>query len=76
MIAITEKVYKEILELPTNERVELADKLLSDLTLTDSSVDQAWLRESERRLKEFKNGKIKAIPGEKVLRNIHKRLGI
>lgn len=76
MLALTEKVYNEILELPTNERVELANQLLTDLTPTSSSVDKAWLRESERRLKEYRDGKIKAIPGEEVFNNLHKRLGI
>jgi len=76
MIALTEKVYNEILELPTNERVELANKLLTDLTPTSSSVDEAWLRESERRLKEYRKGKVKAISGEEVFNNLHKRFGI
>lgn len=75
MIALTEKVYNEILELPTNERVELADKLLLDLTPISNSVDQAWLQESERRLKEYRDGKVKAIPREQVFKNIHKRFG-
>lgn len=75
MIALTEKVYNEILELPTNERVELADKLLLDLTPTSNSVDQAWLEESERRLKEYRAGKVEAIPREQVFKNIHQRFG-
>ena len=76
MIALTEKVYNEILELPTNERVELANQLLTDLTPTSSSVDEAWLRESERRLKEYRDGKVQAVSGEEVFKNIHKRFGI
>ncbi len=75
MIALTEKVYNEILELPSNEKVELANRLLLNLTPIDSSVDKAWLRESERRLKEYREGKIEAIPGNQVFENIHKRFG-
>jgi len=75
MIALTEKVYNEILELPSNEKVELADKLLLNLTPIDSSVDKAWLHESERRLKEYRAGKVEAIPGDQVFKNIHKRFG-
>ena len=75
MIALTEKVYNEILELPSNEKVELANRLLLDLTPIDSSVDKAWLRESERRLKEYREGKVEAIPGKQVFENIHKRFG-
>ena len=75
MIALTEKVYNEILELPSNEKVELADRLLLNLTPIDSSVDKAWLRESEKRLKEYRDGKVEAIPGNRVFENIHKRFG-
>ncbi len=75
MIGLTEKVYNEILELPTHERVQLLDKLILDLTPTSHSVEQAWLQESERRLREYRNGKAKSIPGEKVFKNIHERFG-
>ena len=75
MIALTEKVYNEILELPNNEKVELANRLLLNLTPIDSTVDKAWLRESERRLKEYREGKTEAIPGNQVFKNIHKRFG-
>lgn len=73
MIALTEKVYNEILELPSNEKVELADRLLLNLTPIDNSVDKAWLHESEKRLKEYREGKVEAIPGNQVFENIHKR---
>jgi putative addiction module component (TIGR02574 family) len=73
MIALTEKVYNEILELPTSERVQLADRLITDLTPTSDSVDQAWLKESERRLKAYRAGKVTAIPGEEVFKNIFKK---
>jgi putative addiction module component (TIGR02574 family) len=75
MIGLTEKVYNEILDLPTNERVQLVDKLLLDLTPTSNSVAKAWLKESERRLREYRDGKVKSIAGEKVFENIHKRFG-
>jgi putative addiction module component (TIGR02574 family) len=55
--------------------VELADKLLLNLTPIDSSVDKAWLQESERRLKEYRDGKVEAIPGDQVFKNIYKRFG-
>jgi putative addiction module component (TIGR02574 family) len=73
MIALTEKVYNKILRLPTRERVQLADILIIDLPPTSDSVDQAWLKESERRLKEYRAGKVTAIPGEEVFKNIFKK---
>ena len=75
MIALTKKVYNEILELPSNEKIELADRLLLNLTPIDNSVDKAWLLESERRLKEYRDGNVEVIPGDQVFENIHKRFG-
>ena len=75
MIAATKKVYDEILELPVTERVELSNKLLMDLTHTSDSIDKVWIQESERRLKEYRDGKVKAISGEQVFSNIYKHFG-
>ena len=75
MLTSTKKVYEEILELPISERAELSDKLLMDLTPTSNSIDKAWMHESERRLKEYHDGKVEAIPGKQVFDNIYKRFG-
>ena len=73
MLTSTKRVYEEILELSISERVELSDKLLLDLTPTNSSIDKAWIQESERRLKKYHEGRVETIPGEQVFNNIYKR---
>jgi len=45
------------------------------LTPTSDSVTRAWLQESERRLKEYREGKVEPIPGKQVLEDIYKRFG-
>ena len=67
MTAILERVEKEVLSLPREERAFLADRLLSSLdgyVLTD--VDVAWVAEAERRYSEYQEGKRKPIPATDV----------
>ncbi|MEI6422528.1 MAG: hypothetical protein WCP55_09935 [Lentisphaerota bacterium] len=39
MIAMTQKVYNEVLDLPAEERLELVDMLLKNLTPVNDSID-------------------------------------
>ena len=67
MKAILDKVEKEALMLPREERAFLADRLLSSLggeVLTE--VDAAWVAEAERRYAEYQAGTRKPIPAATV----------
>lgn len=65
-----DRLERDVLRLPPKERAFLADRLLSSLggqeILTD--VDVAWIDEAERRYREHKAGKRKAIPASEVFR--------
>ncbi|HBC86287.1 MAG TPA: addiction module antitoxin RelB [Lentisphaeria bacterium] len=74
MTAVAEKIYEEVLDLPAEERLHLIDKLLQSVTPIDKSIEKAWIDEAERRYKEYKAGKVKAIPGDEVFRKIQRRL--
>ena len=74
MIALSEKIYEQALDLPINDRLLLIDKLLRCTNLpTQEEIDQAWSREVEIRSQELENGKAKLIPGEEVFKKIRKR---
>lgn len=74
MIALAEKIYGEVLDLPAEERFTLIDKLIQSITPLNKSIENAWIVESERRLQEYREGKVQAIPGEEVFRKIHARI--
>jgi putative addiction module component (TIGR02574 family) len=74
MTALTEKIYVEALDLPSNERLSLIDKLLESISPTVQSIQEAWIEEAEKRLAEYRAGTVSAIPGEEVFSKIHKRL--
>lgn len=75
MTALAEKLYDEVLDLPTSERLGLIDKLLESINPTMHSIQEAWITEAEKRLKQYQNGKIQAISGEEVFSKIQDRLG-
>jgi len=74
MITITRQVYNETIDLPINEKICLVDKLLTDISPIDPIIEKDWILESENRLKEYRNGKVKSISGEEVFNKIKKKL--
>ena len=66
---------EEALRLPADERVVLAESLL--LTIDeehDRLVDEAIVKELERRLQDFREGKVKGIPAKEAFRQIREKL--
>jgi putative addiction module component (TIGR02574 family) len=74
MTILAEKIYGEMLDLPSDERLSLIDKLLESISPTTNSIQEAWIAEAEKRLAEYRAGTVQAIPGEKVFEKIHARL--
>jgi len=58
----------EIMRLNFNQRASLTEKLLLSLDApTDEENLKLWVLESERRLRDLREGKAKEIPAEEVL---------
>ncbi|MBI5601797.1 MAG: addiction module protein [Deltaproteobacteria bacterium] len=65
----SDEILSTAMELTLEERAQLAGKLLLSLDEPlDIEVEQLWVEEAERRLKEFRDGKIKGIPADEVFR--------
>ena len=67
------KLATEALHLSPNDRAILADSLLVSLDQPDSKIDALWKTEVEKRLRDYKSGKIKAVSLSKVLGNYRKK---
>jgi hypothetical protein len=75
MTALAEKIYNEVLDLPTDERLSLLDKLLHVSNIsTQAEIDQAWSEEVEHREQQIENGTATLIPAEEVFAKIKARL--
>jgi putative addiction module component (TIGR02574 family) len=64
-----DEVITAALQLTIEERAQLAGRLLLSLDEpSESEVERLWLEEAERRLKEFREGKMRGMPADEVLR--------
>jgi len=71
MEILIEKIYKQALDLPIDDRLLLIDKLLQSTNLpTQGEIDQAWANEVELRSQAVVSGQAKLIPGDEVFRKI------
>jgi putative addiction module component (TIGR02574 family) len=62
-----EKIINVAKDLRLEERAELAGSVLLSLDEpSESEVERLWVQEAERRLQEFREGKVKGIPAEEV----------
>lgn len=62
-------IEREALGLTPANRAKLAHELLESLdTLSPEEIDELWLDEAERRLKELDDGRVQLVPAEEVYR--------
>jgi putative addiction module component (TIGR02574 family) len=62
------------MELTDEERVDLADRLVSSVSDEyRADVDRAWAEEIERRAKEIDEGKVTLVPWDEVRDRLLKR---
>ena len=67
----TDKILKEALLLPADQRASLVERLLQSLNLpTEAEINRLWAEEVERRVSQLESGKVDLIPGEKVFARI------
>ncbi len=74
MTVLAEKVYQETLTLPIEDRVQLAERLLHDLTPLSAEIEAAWIVEAQSRVTEYKAGNLPTLSGEEVFGDIFTKL--
>ena len=68
-----EELYAKASELPPGERAELAGLLLESIEEErDEGVEEAWAAEIERRLEDYRAGRVKTIPWSEVRARLHR----
>lgn len=71
MSSLLQEVASKAHRLSTDERAELAHKLIASLDdVTDNEIEIAWDSEIERRMTEIKSGKAKGRQAEEILAEI------
>ncbi len=73
MTRTVEELYEQASHLTTDDRAELAGKLLESIEEpADEGVEEAWAAEIERRIADFRAGKVKTIPWAEVRAQLHR----
>ena len=55
-------------QLDMDERLELAARLLHDFGEPDEGVEEAWAKETARRVEQLRRGEVSPVPWEEVRR--------
>ena len=64
-----DELFDAAMTLSPERRVALAERLLASVAdKKQSEIDAAWAEEAQQRLRDYDEGKIKAIPAEEVFR--------
>jgi putative addiction module component (TIGR02574 family) len=67
MPATVDGLAKQAIDLPADQRLTLAFRILSTLEPPLSAeIEEAWEREISDRIKKFREGKSKSIPADEV----------
>lgn len=74
MTALADKIYDEVLDLPTDQRLGLIDKLLESINPSSQSIQEAWVKEAEQRLESYRRGRVQLVAGEDVFRRLQDRI--
>jgi putative addiction module component (TIGR02574 family) len=70
-----EQITQSALSLPLNARAALAERLLQSLDDEEfSDIDEAWIKEAEKRYQELRQGKVSGIPAAEVFSQIRDEL--
>jgi putative addiction module component (TIGR02574 family) len=72
-MAEVDRLFDEALQLNSQQRSELARRLLDTLDDTDDDVDGAWKAEARQRLASLRSGAATAIPWDETRRRFLSR---
>lgn len=70
-----DQIVEEVRRWPQEQVTELLDRLAGTLQPEDAALDQAWKRETRRRIADIESGAVRGIPGEEVSNRIRQIVG-
>ena len=68
-MATAESITQQALDLDLKERARLVERLLESLDgVSEEEIQELWLDEAERRIQEYRAGRMEAVVSEQVFR--------
>lgn len=74
MSSLIDELSRKARSLPPEERIRLAEDLLSSVQDPDEEIEAAWEEEIKRRLEDVESGVAHLIPAEEVFAEIRRLL--
>ena len=74
MSSLIDELSRKAHSLPPEERIRLAEELISSVQDSDEEVEAAWEEEIKRRLEGVESGAAELIPAEEVFAEIRRLL--
>ena len=75
MASTIEDLLKRALQLPVEERVQLANELVESLDAEAlTQLDRKWIEEAQRRRDDVRNGYVQTVPGSQALLEVKRIL--
>ena len=70
-----EQLAEQAMDLPSESRARLADRLVESLDVAElGTIDNLWVTEAIRRRDEIRSGSVETIDGEDALRKVRDSL--
>lgn len=69
-----DQIVEEARHLPTEQVMELVDRLSQELHLSPG-IEESWIAETRQRIIDIQNGEVTGIPGNEVSARIAKIVG-
>lgn len=73
-MSTAESILRQALDLPEQERVEIAQNLVRSVRHSPEEIDAAWVKTAAERLKAFKRGELESQPMDEAVAEIRARL--
>lgn len=72
-----QQIVSEARQLPREQLSELFDLLLAEsFAQPDAEIDAAWRTETGRRVADIHAGRVRGVPGEQVMAELRKTVGL
>ena len=69
-----EQLFDEIDILPIDLKTKIVDKILASITPANSSMDELWIKEVNKRKTDIETNSVSLVDGDEVFKKISQRL--
>ena len=73
-MTVPQQLFDEIDSLPIHLKTQIVDNILSSISPINTSIDDIWITEANRRKDEIESHTVQLMDGDKVFKKISQKL--